>query len=152
MTDYTLLMIPDPRGNGQTLPVYNLNKAQQGLIDDYATNSDQNRRYYQGVDTALTWRLGVRGSMTLSSSTGHVVTVTCQVTDPNSLLYCDQTALHIPFLTSFRGFGTYLLPYHDVNRVAETGVDAHELLAEVDRLRKLSLIKLFGSRFRGQEH
>jgi hypothetical protein len=111
LTDYTLVTIADPRGNGETVPVYNLNKAQQGLLSEYAKNSDQNRRVFQGVDVSLTARFLHGGTLTLASSAGRVRTVTCQVEDPNALRFCDQTALPIPFLTSFRAFGTYALRY-----------------------------------------
>jgi hypothetical protein len=111
LTDYTPVTISDPRGNGEALTVYNLNLARQGLLSEYATNSDQNRRKYEGVDLAVTARFLKGGTITFASSTGRVRTVTCQVGDPNALRFCDQTAFHMPFLTSLRAFGTYALPY-----------------------------------------
>jgi hypothetical protein len=111
LTDYTPVSIADPRGNADPLTVYNLNLASQGLLSEYATNSDQNRRTYEGVDMAVTARFLRGGTLSVASSTGRVRTVTCQVEDPNALRFCDQTAAPIPFLTSFRAFGTYALPY-----------------------------------------
>ena len=112
VTDYTLVNIPDPRANGQTLPVYSLNRAQFGLpLDDVTYNSSQNQRTYKGVDASWNWRFSGKGTVALASSTGRTLTVTCQVADPNLLRFCDQTQFHIPFLTNFRAFGTYLLPY-----------------------------------------
>jgi hypothetical protein len=107
--DYTLVTIPDPRGNGQTLPVYNLNVNKRGLVDNYDTNSDKNRRLYNGVDLSLTSRFR-NGTVTVASSTGRLDTVTCEVDDPNALRFCDTTALDTPFLTSFRFVATYQLP------------------------------------------
>ena len=39
------------------------------------------------------------------------MTQTCQVTDPNSLLFCDQTQYHVPLKSSFRAGGTYKVHY-----------------------------------------
>jgi hypothetical protein len=108
--DYTLITIPDPRGNGQTLPVYNLNVNKRGLVHSFGTNSDQNKRIYNGVDIAVNSRFRRTGTVTVSSSIGRTQDVTCQVDDPNSLRFCDETKQHIPFLRSFRVVGTYRLP------------------------------------------
>ena len=40
--DYTLVGVPDPRGNGQTLPVFNLAPAKLGLVNEYDSNSSIN--------------------------------------------------------------------------------------------------------------
>lgn len=109
--DYTLVTIPDPRGIGRTLPVYNLNVAKRGLINEFVTNSDGNGRTYNGVDTSLTVRFGNGGTFTGGTSTGRIRDVICEVDDPNGLRFCDQTQLDIPFRTTFRASGLYPLPY-----------------------------------------
>jgi hypothetical protein len=106
--DYTLLTIADPRGGG-TLPVYNLNVAKRGLVNELVSNGD-NVSSYNGVDTSLAVRFA-RGSITAGTSTGRVRNTTCQVDDPNLLRFCDQTQLDMPFRTTFRASGLYPLPY-----------------------------------------
>ena len=109
--DYTLLTIADPRDNGQTLPLYNLNIDKLGLVDLYDTNSDENRRYYDGVEVSVAGRFSTGATIFVASSTGRVQEKTCEVSDPNGLRFCDQTELDsTPFITSFRVVGNYPLP------------------------------------------
>jgi hypothetical protein len=108
--DYALVTIPDPRNNGQTLPVYNLNVNKRGLVDDVDMNSDQDKRLYDGVDVSLTSRFRDGGSVTVGSSTGKLRTRSCDVADPNLLRFCDQTEFDIPFVTSFKVSWFYQLP------------------------------------------
>jgi hypothetical protein len=110
-SDYTLMSVPDPRGNGQSLPVYNLNRAKLGLVDELDTNSTQNGRVYNGVDASFNLRLRGGGTVYGGTSTGRVVANTCETEDPNSLRFCDQGELDIPFTTQFKLSGTYPLPY-----------------------------------------
>jgi hypothetical protein len=109
--DYTLITIADPRNNGQTLPVYNLNRAKLGLVDGLETNTDNNHRVYNGIDVSLNARIATAGRLTISESTGRILNQTCQVSDPNALRFCDQTQFHVPFKSSFRAAGSYPLPY-----------------------------------------
>jgi hypothetical protein len=108
--DYTLVGVPDPRGNGETLPVFNLAPDKLGLVNELDNNSSINTAMYQGVDVTLNlrWR-----ALTLfgGTSTGRTVAAACQVEDPNNLRFCDQNLFSIPFLTQFKLAGTYPLPY-----------------------------------------
>jgi hypothetical protein len=45
------------------------------------------------------------------TSTGRTIATICDVQDPNSLRFCDQTTYHVPFRTLARLSGTYSLPY-----------------------------------------
>ena len=109
VADYTLVQIPDPRGSG-TLPVYNLSPAKFGLVDEYDTNSDNNVSWYRGVDVTVNgrWR-----SFTFlgGTSTGRTLSSTCDVPDPNSWRFCDQSESDVPLLTQFKLSGTTSLPY-----------------------------------------
>jgi hypothetical protein len=109
--DYVLLTVPDPRGNGQTLPVLNLDRARLGLVDELDTNSTQNTRVYNGVDASFNLR--IRGGATVygGTSTGRVLANNCQTENPNSLRFCDQGEYDIPFQTQFKLSGTYPLPF-----------------------------------------
>ena len=56
-SDYILLTVPDPRGNGELLPVYNLPPDKFGLVNELDTNSDLNGRIYRGVDATFSVRI-----------------------------------------------------------------------------------------------
>ena len=106
-SDYTLLTTPDPRGNGELLPVYNLDRAKLGLVNELDTNSDQNTRVYNGIDVSFNYRLPKGGTIFGGTSTGHVISGTCQVDDPNNLRFCQQGDYDIPMATQFKLAGTY---------------------------------------------
>jgi hypothetical protein len=106
-SDYTLLFTPDPRGNGEMLPVYNLDRAKLGLVNELDTNSSVNTRVYNGFDVSFTYRLGNGGSIFGGTSTGHVLVGTCEVDDPNSLRFCEQSDYDVPMVTQFKLAGTY---------------------------------------------
>lgn len=110
-SDYALLSVPDPRGNGQTLPVYNISAAKFGQVNELDTHSDQNTRVYKGVDVSLNMRLPRGGTISGGTSTGRTLTQTCQVEDLNNLRFCDQTLYDVPLRTSFKLVGSYQLPY-----------------------------------------
>jgi hypothetical protein len=107
--DYTLLTVPNPRG-GSPLPVYNLDPSKLGLVDELDTNSADNTRVYNGVDTSFTLRIR-GGTIYGGTSTGRTLARTCQVEDPNSLRFCDQGEYDVPLLTQFKVAGSFELPY-----------------------------------------
>jgi hypothetical protein len=109
--DYTLLTVSDPRGNGQLLPVYSINPAVFGLVNELDTNSSANTRRYRGVDVTLNWRLPGGGTMYGGTSTGRVLENMCEVEDLNSLRFCNRREFDIPYRTSFSLAGSYPLPY-----------------------------------------
>jgi hypothetical protein len=110
-SDYTLLTTPDPRGNGELLPVYNLDRAKLGLVNELDTNSSMNTRVYDGVDVSFTYRLRNGANIFGGTSTGRVVAATCEVDDPNNLRFCDQGDYGIPFATQFKLAGSYPMPW-----------------------------------------
>ncbi len=108
--EYTLYTVNDPRGNGQTLPVYSINPGVFGLVDELDTHSEHNRQSWKGVDVTVNGRL--RGALfTAGTSTGRSVAVECEVDNPNSLRFCDSTQYNNPFVTLFKASGTSSLPY-----------------------------------------
>ena len=110
-SDYTLLTVADPRGNGQTLPVYSINRNVFGAVNELDTNSDQNTRVYKGVDVGFNIRLARGGTLYGGTSTGHTQTGTCQVEDLNNLRFCDQAQYDVPLQTSFKLVGSYPVVY-----------------------------------------
>ena len=106
--DYSPIVIPDPRSNGQTITVYSIAAAKLGVIDNLRSNSTENGREYHGVDVSFNARLRNGTQLQGGVTTGKLHEHVCQVDDPNNLRYCDAT---YPFLTQFKLSGTYPLPY-----------------------------------------
>ena len=75
------------------------------------TTSPNNSRVYNGVDVLFRGRLHNGLNFTAGSFAGRLITKTCDVSNPNSLLYCDQGLYGIPFLTTYKLSGTYPLPW-----------------------------------------
>ena len=95
---------------GSTIPIYNLDPSKRGLVAQVDKNSDSNYKKYNGVDFGFTSRAGggnLYGGVTLGKQTTRY----CEVEDPNSLRFCDQSELDIPYLATFKLAGTYPLPY-----------------------------------------
>jgi hypothetical protein len=63
------------------------------------------------LGAGLNARFANGASVTGGTSTGRQVSATCQVTDPNSLQYCDETG-YIPWRTQFKLSGILPLPYN----------------------------------------
>jgi hypothetical protein len=110
LNEYTLFTVPDPRNNGQTLPVYSINRSVFGLVDQIDTNSTENSQMYRGVDVGFNWRWR-SASVFGGTSTGHLLATNCEVDNPNSLRFCDESQYEVPLLTSFKLSGTVPLPY-----------------------------------------
>ena len=108
--DFTLLTTPDPRGNGEMLPVYNVNSAKRGLIDQLDLTSDQNTNTYNGFDVTLHGRLPNGAQFQGGTSTGRTLLGTCQTDNPNDLRFCDQGQYDVPLRTNFKAVGSYPLP------------------------------------------
>jgi hypothetical protein len=118
--NYTPFSIPDPRGNGQTITVYNANPATLPLVNELDTTSANNKTTYNSFDVGLTARfhnVNVSGG----TSTGRTISILCDVEDPNfvsattlpaatGLRFCDQRQLSIPWLTAFKASGSVQLP------------------------------------------
>ena len=105
VNDYTLVLIPDPRGNGETLPVYNLAPGKLGQVDDFDSNSSVNETGYRGIDVTVNGRW--RGATFLGgTSTGRTLSITCEVADPNNWRFCDQTESDVPLQTQFKLSGS----------------------------------------------
>jgi len=106
--DYSIIPIPDPRGNGQTLNVYSIDPAKFGLVNQFVTNSSENTRTYHGIDLSFLARLSNGAQLQGGVNTGKTHITECQVDDPNALLNCDRS---YPFRTQYKVSGTVPLPY-----------------------------------------
>lgn len=109
-SDYTIVNIPNPLNRSEQIPIYNLNVAKRGQVQQVDKDSDQNQRFYNGLDVGFNAR--VRGGTIYGgTSIGRQITVNCEVEDPNSLRFCDQRDLDIPYLAQFKLAGSYPLLY-----------------------------------------
>ncbi len=106
--DYSPILIPDPRGNGETISVYSISPAKLGVIDNVRMNSTENGRDYHGVDVSLNARFRNGTQLQGGVTNGKLHEDVCQVDDPNALRYCDAS---YPFVTHYKLSGTYPLPY-----------------------------------------
>jgi hypothetical protein len=108
---YTTFAIPDPRANSQTMTVYNVSTAALAApINEVDATSAGNKTTFNGIDITMNAR--VRGAIVAGGlSTGRTITITCDVTDPNSTRFCDQSQFNIPFRTTVKFSGSYPLPY-----------------------------------------
>lgn len=108
--DYTILNIANPISAGQTIPIYNLNVNKRGVVEIIDKNSSENHRWYNGLDVGFTARK--RGASLYGGVTaGRQTTVQCEVDDPNSLRFCDQRELDLPYLVQLKLAGTFPLPF-----------------------------------------
>jgi hypothetical protein len=111
LSAYDLVNIPDPRGNGQTLPIYNLQRPFLGLVNELDTTSANNWRHYNGVDFTMNARGGNGLSLAGGVSLGRSISYQCDVGDPNQLRFCDQSAYSIPLRKTAKLTWSYPLPY-----------------------------------------
>jgi hypothetical protein len=107
--DYTVIQIPNPLNPSESIPIYNLNRAKLGQVSQIDMNSDQNQRWYNGYDVGFSARVG-GGNIYGGTSIGRQLTANCDVDDPNSLRFCDQRELDIPYLAQFKVSASYPLP------------------------------------------
>ncbi|MGE0451041.1 MAG: hypothetical protein AB7Q29_15820, partial [Vicinamibacterales bacterium] len=116
--DYEQFTIPNPvfgdpryQGAEATIPIYSLTAAARARDPQFVDkNSDENRKQYDGYDVGFTVRIR-GGNMYGGTSIGRLRTSYCEVEDPNSLRYCDQRKLDMPYLAQFKLAGSYPLPY-----------------------------------------
>ena len=111
-SDYAAFTVPNPL-TGEPLTIYNLNRTKLGLSDIFdttATDRDLNRRGYTGYEASFNLRLPRGAGIFGGWWTDRDITVACDGEDPNTLLYCDQSALDIPFRHSYKVAGSATLP------------------------------------------
>jgi carboxypeptidase family protein len=108
-SDFTPATIANPVNASDPITIYNLNPSKLGLSQLVDRNSDQNEKWYNGYDVGFTAHVH-GGNIYGGVSTGRMLTVNCDVPDPNSLRFCDQRGLAIPYVTQFKISGTYPLP------------------------------------------
>lgn len=110
--DYAEFTVISPL-NGETIPVYNLNRARQGLVDILDRNStdrSRTRTTYDGFELSFSARLPTQGTVFGGWSAERTVEVACERDNPNEWRYCDQSELGMPFRSDFKLVGAHPLP------------------------------------------
>jgi hypothetical protein len=117
MSVYTPFELIDPRGNGQTITVYNIDPAALRTLDEVDNNSSNNTTVFNSFDFGFNARFRNGVFLTGGTATGRLWSSTCDVLDPNGsatvggLRYCDERQFDIPWRTTFKASGVYPLPY-----------------------------------------
>ena len=113
VSDYTAFQVTSPL-NGESITVYNLNPAKQGLVDlvdTTAADRSRARFSYNGYELSFAARLPRGGTMFGGWSIDKSITVACASNNPNNFRYCNQSEYDIPFRHDFKFAGSYLLPF-----------------------------------------
>lgn len=124
--DWTPVQVTSPL-DGQAITVYNLSRAKAGQVENLDTNApddqDQRTLYYNGIEYAFNMRLPGGGTVFGGATTERSIRVACDLggtgtfpsngftgqDDPNTLRFCDQRSLGLPWRTQLKLSGTYPL-------------------------------------------
>jgi hypothetical protein len=124
--DWTPVQVVSPL-NGESITVYNLNRAKAGQVQNFDTNApegaDQRALTYNGIEYAFNMRLPGGGTLFGGATTERSIRVACDLggtgtfpsntftgqDDPNTLRFCDQRSLGLPWRTQLKLTGTYPL-------------------------------------------
>lgn len=103
--DYTPVDIVSPL-DGTVITAFNLNAAKRGLVqqvDRNATDTSTRRNSYNAFELSLTGRLPGGGNAFGGWTADRTVDVVCDSRDdPNTLRFCDQSKLGMPFQHEFK--------------------------------------------------
>jgi len=111
VADYASFTTPSPL-TGETVTIYNLSRAKQGLVDlldTTATDRSKARVNYTGLELSFSARLPRGANLFGGWSADRLITVACASFDPNTFRYCDQSQYNIPFRHDFKFAGSYPL-------------------------------------------
>ncbi len=113
LADYTPVQIVSPL-DGAVITAYNLFQSKFGAVDRVDTNSknsDLRRNTYNGIELGFSGRLPKGGMVFGGWTAERTINVACDnISDPNLLRFCDQSALGMPVTHEFKLAGNYALP------------------------------------------
>jgi hypothetical protein len=110
--NYTAVPVFSPI-DGHAITMYNPISAVQQAVANVDTNDPNLKNVYTGFEFNINAKLPHGGRIFGGSSTDRSVANTCSAatTNPNFLVYCDQSKYGIPWRTQFKLVGTYPLPW-----------------------------------------
>ena len=100
--------------DGHAITMYDtVSVAAQRAVNNVDTNDSNLKQRYDGFEVNFSARLPNRGRIFGGSATDRTIANTCSAaaTNPNLLLYCDQTLSGIPWRTQFKLVGNYEIPW-----------------------------------------
>jgi Carboxypeptidase regulatory-like domain len=113
--DYALVNVASPI-DGSTIPFYNVSSAKVNAVSNVDSNDPNLQRWYNSFELTLNARLPGGARVSGGPSIDRVITNSCSAAanDPNLLLFCDGSKNNIPWVTNFKLFGSYPLPWYGV--------------------------------------
>ena len=110
-SDYSPQQVISPL-DGSAITIFNVSRAKLNQIQYLDTNAPNRKQWYNGFEFGFNARLGHGATLFGGTSTDKTLVQACDETsNPNNLLYCDQTQSGIPWRTQFKLVGTYPLPW-----------------------------------------
>ena len=109
LNDFTPRQIVSPL-DGRALTIYNQNPATQGLADDVDRNMDHWKQVYNGIEASFQLRTPGNGRIVGGITVDRELLNNCSVDNPNANVYCEQSALDMPFHKLIKLTGFYPLP------------------------------------------
>ena len=108
--DYTPHDVVSPL-DGSVITIYDVSNAKKASVQNLDRTDPDGRQTYNGFEFSFSSRLPGGATLFGGATTEKTLTVTCnQPSNPNNLLYCDQTKSGIPFRTSIKLAGSVTLP------------------------------------------
>jgi hypothetical protein len=109
--DFAPVTVASPL-DGHSFTVYNLNRAKLGQVANFDATDPNKKQTFDTIEFNLNARLPHGATLAGGSQTDRTRLKTCtQKDDPNTQLFCDDTASGLPWLTTFKMYGTYPLPW-----------------------------------------
>jgi hypothetical protein len=110
--DYTPVQIASPL-DGSAITMYNVSSAKVSQVLSLDTNAPSRRKWYNSFEVAVNARLPHSATLFAGTATERTLVQACdEQSNPNNLLYCDQTQSGIPWLTSLKVGGTITVPFN----------------------------------------
>ena len=108
--DYQAFTTPSPL-DGSPVVIYNLNPSKQGQVRLVDTNSEVNRRTYDGFEVSFNARLPRAINLFGGWTSDRMVRVACDTNNPNLFRFCDEREYDIPYRSDFKLAGNLPLPW-----------------------------------------
>ncbi len=111
-SDYAAITTTNPL-TSEPMTIYNLNRSKLGqadIFDTTATDRNLNRSNYQGFEASFSARLPKGASLFGGWWSDRDINVTCDGDDPNTFIFCDQSAFGVPYRNNVKLAGSATLP------------------------------------------
>jgi hypothetical protein len=111
VSDYTPVQVVSPK-DGSVVTIYNVSNAARTRVLNLQTNDPNARKWNNALEFALNARLPRGVTLFGGVSSDRTLQIACgDPTNPNNVLYCDQTKSGVPWLTNVKLAGSIRLPF-----------------------------------------